>query len=483
MRVPDPELRPYLDVVDDVLPGFGFFGAVEESQLSLEIDALVDRLELAIAAPQPEFLNIQVVRFFGRDGSELQRAELCRDATLSSIYGEGNPQTVMDRFLAGGLLHSQKEARPTLRIRLNEPIQVSRVAIGNRADIYGQRSRYIEAAAFFGDEKVFEYRNDDASRRLAALSSVLGDLGLREAVTQHAVPPDALPAMVRGALLARIEAGCCGLSIRTLVQFLPFYARGSELEDFHIAVCAEILLKLLGDEPRTDTIRMKFLSEILDVDTKLDRLQIEASRLRTLRSGRKTQVVLSKHDVHEASLVTQEERYLDALDELFSILHDAGATAVLCYGSLLGAVREGKFLAHDDDVDVLFFDGSATREEAVERKHMLIDHLGALGYEIWGDAGENFHVQLQGVAIDLFFCWKQQDRLSLMMEKFKYRDIDAAIVLPPSTLALKGRIYPVPADPEAFLEERYGPGWKIPDPYHEWPWAVRSSTGSGYSGE
>jgi hypothetical protein len=184
--------------------------------------------------------------------------------------------------------------------------------------------------------------------------------------------------------------------------------------------------------------------------------------------------VISKHHVHEAELVAQQARYLDALDKLFPLLQSMGVTPMLCYGSLLGAVREGKFLAHDDDVDVLYFDGSSSREEAVKRKRIMIERLGALGYNTW-DSGENFNVWVDGVPVDVFFCWQQDGRLSLMMESYKYRDIDAAMALPPLMLEFQGHVYPVLADPAAFLEERYGPNWQIPDPYHEWPWTVRKN--------
>jgi len=474
MALHENALCPYLGIIDELLPGLGFFGAPPQLQLSLQIDAVVDRVEVAIAGPRPEFLNIQGVSFFGQNGTELPRPEICRSASLSTIYGEAAPQAVMQRLLAGGLLHTQQEERPSLQVQLNEAVYLARLAVANRADAYGRRSRYIEVSAFLGDEKVFQYRNDDERRRIGELSLLLDSLGLSETVRQDRIAPDALPSAVHTALLAQIEAGRCELGVRGLIQLLPVHDVNPEPKDFHLTVCAEILLKLLGAEARLETARMKFLANVLDADDKLDRLQAEASRLRTLRTGKNAQVVISKHHVHEAELVAQQTRYLDALDKLFPLLQSMGVTPMLCYGSLLGAVREGRFLAHDDDVDVLYFDGSASREEAVKRKLIMIERLGALGYNTW-DSGENFNVWVDGVPVDVFFCWQQDGRLSLMMESYKYRDIDGAMALPPSMLEFQGRVYPVLADPAAFLEERYGSNWQISDPYHEWPWTVRKS--------
>jgi hypothetical protein len=59
------------------------------------------------------------------------------------------------------------------------------------------------------------------------------------------------------------------------------------------------------------------------------------------------------------------------------------------------------------------------------------------------------------------------------MESMKVRGIDPAIVYPASQVQLCGRMMPAPADPEAYLEERYGAGWRISDQFFEWPWPLK----------
>jgi len=144
---------------------------------------------------------------------------------------------------------------------------------------------------------------------------------------------------------------------------------------------------------------------------------------------------------------------------------------MLCYGTLLGAVRENRFLQHDDDVDILYVDGSSTREEALQRKDELVARLRAAGYPA-DETKENFHVAVGGAGIDVFFCWVADGRLTLMMENRTYRDIAVEIVLPASTVGLYDRVYPAPANPAGLLAERYGEGWTTSNPYHEWPWPL-----------
>ena len=90
----------------------------------------------------------------------------------------------------------------------------------------------------------------------------------------------------------------------------------------------------------------------------------------------------------------------------------------------------------------------------------------------------NMHVidSRNGAVMDVFPCWEEQERLCMHMESMKIRGIDPAIVYPSGTLSLLGRTLPAPADPEAFLQERYGDGWRVSDQFFEWPWPLKQET-------
>ena len=70
------------------------------------------------------------------------------------------------------------------------------------------------------------------------------------------------------------------------------------------------------------------------------------------------------------------------------------------------------------------------------------------------------------------------DEVALHMEKMKLRSIPSSIVVPAAPLTFRGEELLGPADPTAFLAERYGEDWNISDPYHDWLWALEPGTTS-----
>lgn len=144
------------------------------------------------------------------------------------------------------------------------------------------------------------------------------------------------------------------------------------------------------------------------------------------------------------------------------------------FGTLLGFIREGDFISHDDDIDLAVAPGHDPKVMA----KTLIEKYGfkfgqALSYH--GKVTE-FSTEHNGVSIDFFFFEEvgEQIRLSAYnwystesytdphqnnvqyiyhpkIESFKYIDI-------------KGVNVKVPTNSEDFLYYEYGKSWNIPDP-------------------
>jgi hypothetical protein len=74
--------------------------------------------------------------------------------------------------------------------------------------------------------------------------------------------------------------------------------------------------------------------------------------------------------------------------------------------------------------------------------------------------------------VDIFPSWKHDGSLFLPMESLRIRGVPCSYFFPIASIMLHGKNYPCPADSSSFLEERYGPQWKVPDPYYEWPWKL-----------
>lgn len=456
-------------LAETLLPGAGFFSGRAPLALNLDVNAKIDRLSIAIDAGQPEFLNIGAIRFMDMAGQEIDRTGIVRSAVLSSIYGETTPDIVHKRVLDGVMVHSRQELKPTLTIDLNEPIDVSRITIFNRNDFFGCRSRFLTLTATCAGDLAYSYVNFSSARQVEELQSLLaacGDPPLPEA--------DALGTFVdeiRDRLRARIEANTFSWNPKRATQILPVLHKARKPSDFEITVAAHIVLSLLHKRNYLDTALLSPLQPVLNSDASIERMMAEINRILAMRGEPSKTLIIGKHRIQVPFLTIDKEKYLSALDKIFPLLESLGVKPLLCYGTLLGAVRERQFLLHDDDVDVLCIDGSQSREEALVKKQELIARLKQDGYVI-RDTGENFHVQINQVGVDLFMSWQEGERFHLMMERFQYRHIDAGIMTPAASVQLYDRTYPAPADPAAFLQERYGDGWTVSDPFHEWPWQL-----------
>ncbi|WP_154402923.1 class I SAM-dependent methyltransferase [Nocardioides speluncae] len=158
---------------------------------------------------------------------------------------------------------------------------------------------------------------------------------------------------------------------------------------------------------------------------------------------------------------------LDALEEVLAALKKAGIDAFPAYGTLLGAVRDGKLIGHDSDADIGYVSQhehpvDVSRESfAIERK--LVD----MGYPVHRYSGAAFKVivsESDGSArgLDVFGGFMQAGHLVLMGEI--RTPFEREWIFPLGTTTLEGRELPAPADTDRFLAATYGQSWRVPDP-------------------
>jgi hypothetical protein len=58
------------------------------------------------------------------------------------------------------------------------------------------------------------------------------------------------------------------------------------------------------------------------------------------------------------------------------------------------------------------------------------------------------------------------------MERMKVRDVPAAWLQPGDVVTVDGIQMAIPREPAKFLEDRYGTGWTVADPYADWAWPL-----------
>lgn len=158
-----------------------------------------------------------------------------------------------------------------------------------------------------------------------------------------------------------------------------------------------------------------------------------------------------------------------AVGDHIAALEGMGYRCFLNSGTLLGVVRDGKFIDHDDDVDLALILNATTEAEAVEEWMALWQRLVDLGLAGAGglDTPGIYKLKAQdGCEIDLFPCWISEG--DVYIYPHTYADLTVDDVLPLRACDVSG--CPLPADPEKMLAVNYGDGWREPDPYYKFPW-------------
>ncbi len=138
-------------------------------------------------------------------------------------------------------------------------------------------------------------------------------------------------------------------------------------------------------------------------------------------------------------------------------------------GTLLGSVREGGFIAHDDDVDLAVILTADNERDAAKEWIAVYQKLQSKRL-IKKPPQRNYGVfklkSSSGVNIDVFPCWIEDGQVNIYPHtKGELRDAD---VLP--LKICEATHCPIPANPEKMLEVNYGPGWREPDPGFSFPW-------------
>lgn len=142
---------------------------------------------------------------------------------------------------------------------------------------------------------------------------------------------------------------------------------------------------------------------------------------------------------------------------------DVGIELFIMYGSLLGPVRAGDFIPHDDDFDYSYVSKGQTDQEICAEAVEIAETLRRRGYKVSMASFGFMQVQVNPeVRFDLFVGWERDRKFHL------YWGIPEGVpieeVAPLRTMSMHGVDVPVPNRPESLLEKVYGPNWRTPDP-------------------
>lgn len=162
---------------------------------------------------------------------------------------------------------------------------------------------------------------------------------------------------------------------------------------------------------------------------------------------------------------------------VLSFLEKHGFDAFIVGGTLLGAVRDGEILPHDDDADVAYLSHHSHPSDLVLENHRLHRLLLAEGFRVVRHSWSHLQVlsedESKDYYVDIFTAFHKSGYFHEPIHVRAPGMTDA--ILPLGTMELHGVSLPAPRDPEAWLAACYGPSWRTPDPafVFETPWPTQ----------
>lgn len=161
---------------------------------------------------------------------------------------------------------------------------------------------------------------------------------------------------------------------------------------------------------------------------------------------------------------------------LAAIFNNAGLHYWLDWGSLLGIIRDGKLIPYDKDIDFsIFYKDLPLLKKLVgqiNKKHFFCPRA-CLGYarQIESSGPRVFYSKINHTFSDIFM-WKQFSKKQYANYYNLYDAGKNITNMCPKTffdnlssVEFEGITIKTPSNTEKYLELRYGPNWRTPDPH------------------
>ena len=167
------------------------------------------------------------------------------------------------------------------------------------------------------------------------------------------------------------------------------------------------------------------------------------------------------------------------LAEIALIMNEACSAAGvsdwwICYGTLLGFIRDGALLPSDDDFDVAYLSQGAGETEIIhERRAVLAALRAASGVSAVDARGGMFTVSVDRGGVpafefDLFTAYQTERGMEMFMAPPGIAQIDW--ILPTQQRDVLNTTVSIPNNSEAVLAWLYGKDWSTPDPSYRARW-------------
>ena len=155
--------------------------------------------------------------------------------------------------------------------------------------------------------------------------------------------------------------------------------------------------------------------------------------------------------------------------ELVRVLSEFGLRPFVVGGTLLGGVRDGALLPHDDDADIAYLSQHELPADVAIEAFEVGHRLAELGYEIQRHSATHMQLLFRDDAgtvlhyIDVFAAFFTPD--GHINQPFHVRGpLRADQMIPFGNVTIEGVNFPAPADVDAWLTLNYDARWREPIP-------------------
>jgi phosphorylcholine metabolism protein LicD len=148
-----------------------------------------------------------------------------------------------------------------------------------------------------------------------------------------------------------------------------------------------------------------------------------------------------------------------ALDKIYDLLIENKINPKLCYGTLLGAIRNNDFIKTDGDIDLII-----TKNNQLKASNLIKKNIE---YETFLCEDDVIKIRLYEISLDIYCI--SQNTIDKLIQRYtwkhnwKKRHIGLIYLLNNTNYAkIQDKKYLTLNHPERFLKTIYGYDWKIP---------------------